>query len=124
MWLHNATSRYFLSTAKDCQNTDKLLQGLRHGLIDGFYSVAHGKFVYNILSNLIKVDLPGIISSCRGQLHHSLSFNVCHKVKKILQKKRGRKRLSDVLCYRNDCVLFAFKLTVNILDMIYVRIRS
>ncbi len=35
-------------------------------------------------------------------------------------KKRGRKRLSDVLCYRNDCVLFAFKHTVNILYMIYV----
>lgn len=43
---------------------------LRHRLIDRLYSVTHCKLIYNFLSRVLVIDLPGFIAFRRRQRHH------------------------------------------------------
>lgn len=64
---------------------------LRHGLVYWFNAVAHCKFIHNLLSCLIKIHLPGIISFGIGDLHHPIPLHICEMVKEVLKDKRGVK---------------------------------
>ena len=60
----------------------------RHGLIDGFHTVAHGELIHYLLGGLLKVHLPGIVTFGVGDLHHSVVLDVCHIVEQVLQRQR------------------------------------
>lgn len=44
----------------------------RHGLVDGFHPIAHGKLIHDLLCRLIKVNLPGVVPFGVGDLHHAV----------------------------------------------------
>lgn len=70
------------------------IQNLRHGLIDGLHSVAHGKLVYNLLRGLLKVDLPCVVPFGVGDLHHTVVLDICHVVEEVLRRGK-RERVSE-----------------------------
>lgn len=59
---------------------------IRHGLVDGLHSVAHGKLIYNLLGSLLKVDLPCIIPFGIRDLHHTVVLDIRHIVEEVLQR--------------------------------------
>lgn len=70
---------------------------LRHGLVYWFNAVTHCKFIHNLLSCLIKIHLPGIISFGIGDLHHPIPLHICEMVKEVLKYKTGMKLYAKLL---------------------------
>lgn len=64
---------------------------LRHGLVYRFNAVTHCEFIHYLLSCLIKIHLPGIISFGIRDLHHPIPLHICEMVKEVLKHKTGLK---------------------------------
>lgn len=58
---------------------------VRHGLVDGLHSVAHGELVHDLLGSLLKVDLPRVVPFGVGDLHHAVVLDVGHIVEEVLR---------------------------------------
>lgn len=61
------------------------LVSLRHGLVDRLHSVSHSKFVHDLLSRLLKIDFPGIVSFSLRDLHHTAVLLLRSVVEEVLQ---------------------------------------
>lgn len=62
----------------------------RHGLVDGLHTIAHGKFIHNLLGCLIIVNLPGVITLGIWDLHNPIVLHVCHEVEQVLPPRWRR----------------------------------
>lgn len=59
---------------------------IRHGLVDGLHSVAHGKLINNLLWSLLKVNFPCVIPFSIGNFNYAIVLDVRHIVKEVLHQ--------------------------------------
>lgn len=62
-------------------------QYIRHGLIDGFNPIAHRKFIHYLLRHVVKVNLPGVITTGFWDFHHTLTEDICDVMKEVLRER-------------------------------------
>jgi hypothetical protein len=60
---------------------------LRHGLVDGFYTVSESKFIHNFLVGVTKVHLPGVLADSLWQFDIAKILIAC-VMKQVLMEAR------------------------------------
>lgn len=60
----------------------------RHGLVNGLDSEAHGKLVYNLLRDVIKVNLPRLVTFDLRNLHGAVILHLGQVVEQVLHTHR------------------------------------
>lgn len=86
------------TVARNVLHTDS-----RHGLINGLYSISHGKFIHDLLGRFIEVDFPGVISFGLWDFDHTVVLDVRHKMKEILIWRGGEIKMNGKRVTTREC---------------------